>query len=373
VAAAITGLYPRALNIEEPTGGRNDRLLHDSFRTIAEVFQAEGYYTIGITANPNTNKVFNFDQGYDYYEDTGDVLWRTGYALRKRTAEEVNASLLQQLRGPARGRPFFAHLVYVDVHRPWLDDVVAGRFPELAESVRGMDTASYDMQIRYVDAALGDLLKELDALGRQDTLVVVSSDHGEGFGRLHRGDVEHGEYLYNTSIWVPLILYHPSLETLAHRQAERVELVSVMPTLLDLLGIRYKPPCGGGKSFKSLIHGEPAAEPRDSSVVETEYKTANRSAILSLGWKLITTYTPAVGKSGEHVPLTQELYRYEEDRDEASEVSADNPALVEELFGRLTAWQQAHPPLVPDDELKVDVGSRTLEHLKDLGYIDDSD
>lgn len=121
IAASTTGLYPRTLNIEAPADRRNTRQLLDSFRTLAEVLQEKGYYTIGITANPSTHSAFNFDQGFEYYQDTGRLLWRTGYGKRKRTAEDVNASFLDQLRELGRDKRFFAHLTYV---RPDSLDVV---------------------------------------------------------------------------------------------------------------------------------------------------------------------------------------------------------------------------------------------------------
>jgi arylsulfatase A-like enzyme len=64
IAAMITGLYPRTLEIEDPGPGRNDRVLDASFETLAERMASAGYFTIGVTANPNGNAAFNFHQGW---------------------------------------------------------------------------------------------------------------------------------------------------------------------------------------------------------------------------------------------------------------------------------------------------------------------
>jgi arylsulfatase A-like enzyme len=369
VAAAATGLYPRSLNIDDPSGRPNNRQLHDSFRTLAEVLRDHGYYTIGITANPNLNAVFNFDQGFDYYADTGNFFWRSGYGERKRTAEQINADFLQHLQGPADGRKFFAHLTYVDVHAPLLDSEVAGRFGHLDRSLRADSTASYDRQVRYVDAAIGELLRQLRARGYEDTLVIITSDHGEGFGQYHSEDQGHGRTLYNSTIWVPFILSHPALERVARRHYPRVDLVSLMPTVLDLLGIEYDPPPGQGTSLKQMIYGRSVDSPSPFSVVETRFQDVDRSALIWSEWKLIAPH-PEAGEGGSSPTNPPcELYQFRADPEETTNLAAGRPYLVQRMQSMLTAWQRAHAPLVPGEELGVELSSQTIEDLKALGYV----
>jgi arylsulfatase A-like enzyme len=371
IAAAITGLYPRTLNIDEPSARINNRGLHESFETLAEVLKERGYYTVGITANPNVNALFNFDQGFDYYEDTGDRMWRSGYSHRKRTAQSVVASLLKRLQSRERaGRKFFAHLILVDPHRPWLDAVIAGRYPQLTASLKGTLTRSYDSQIRYVDDAIAHLMKELDPLDREDTLVIVTSDHGEGFRRFHSDDTEHGLTLYNSAIWVPLIFYHPTLEDVSGRRTPLTDTTGLMPTLLDLLQIDHTPHENGGRSFKAMVYASSPDPPLSFSVTETCSKDVYKSALLRSGWKLINTYRPTDSYEDPPQVEKQELYRYEEDRNENQDLAAQELEQVRTMSELLHRWHAAHNLNIETRLLGADINSQTRDDLEALGYVE---
>jgi arylsulfatase A-like enzyme len=369
IAASSTGLYPRTLNIEEPTDGPNNRQLLGSFRTLAEVLQEEGYHTIGISANPSTHSVFNFDQGFDHYEDTGKFQWRTGYGDRKRTAEEVNAGLLERLRKAGPDTRFFAHLTYVDVHEPLADQVVAGRFPGLAASLGNEDTEGYDLQIRYLDSSIARLLQNLEAMGFEDLLVIITADHGEAFGERHPGDWGHGLTLYNETIRVPFIFFHPALERVRGRRSPLVNLVSLMPTVLDLLGIEYESPHPGGTSLADLVRASPDAKAPDRTVVETCFKVSNLSTVLESDWKLIATYPNGANRPGEPYAYRYELFRLDRDREEADDLAARMPDEVKRLSALLAGWQADHDLVLPPDSLDVVVPDHVIENLKSLGYV----
>ena len=370
IAASMTGLYPRTLNIEEPSDRLSSRRLLDSFRTLAEVLREEGYHTIGITANPSTHSVVNFDQGFDYYADTGKLTWRTGYGKRKHTAEDVNADFLEQLGELGPDKRFFAHLTYVDVHEPLLDQVVDGRFPELASSLQNSHTARYDMQIRYLDSAIADLFRSLEAMDFKDVLVVITADHGEAFGQLHAGNWGHGLTLYNETIWVPFILSHPSLEGIAGRRSPLVNSVSLMPTVLDLLGVEYEPPPTGGPSLEDLVYARSEDEASAGTVVETCFKESNLSTILESDWKLIATYPTGDIRHGEPYAYRYELFRLDQDWAEAQDLVAQEPDEVNRLSALLADWQVDHNLTVQPDSLDVSMPDHVIEELKSLGYVE---
>lgn len=364
IASTITGMYPRTLDIEEPTGESNNRQLHGSFRTLPECLSELGYFTIGITANPNTHSVFGFDQGYDFYEDTGKYLWRSGYSERKRNAEDVNASLLEQLRVRPRDQKFFAHLTYVDVHAP-LDDG-AGNY---VMSIGSGYPALYDRELQYLDGAIADLLRELDAMGVEDLLVVITSDHGEAFGRLHEGDTFHGSSLYNETIRVPFVLCHPSLQRVKGRRAPPVELVGLTPTVLDLLGIENNPPPLGGKSLEALVFDSVGDAPSPIVVSETCFGDANRSALIMSEWKLIATYKAGEPRVGEPDATRYELFKLDNDPFEAQDLAAVEAERVKELSALLGDWQKSREPTDQGDDLDVEVSEELLRRLRSLGYI----
>jgi arylsulfatase A-like enzyme len=354
IAAMITGLYPRSLEIEDSGPGRNDRVLDASFETLAERMAGAGYFTIGITANPNSNVVFNFQQGYATYSDTG-LLWRDGYMENKITAAKVADSLLAQL-GRTGGRPFFAHLVLVDMHAPYTNAVAekAGIPLEGAGLI-----AEYDRQLRYADGVIADLLAKIAEQESDNLLVIVNSDHGEGFGEHHVSDHGHGTKLYDSTIWVPWIIHHPALLANPHRLGGRVSVVDMMPTILDLLQIRYDPKTLEGRSHApSILEGTPIAS-RDPGIVETQYRAANKSAILLDGHKLIVNYVR------ETAPT---LTLFDQTRGESENLALVEPELAQELLQRLTAWQNAHPGRIGEAREAAELSPAEVEGLRTLGY-----
>jgi len=271
----------------------------------------------------------------------------------------VVSLLLEQLSGPAREKRFFAHVVLVDTHLPYVSEVAWARTDRFEPAGPHPD---YDRQIRYVDTVMAELLAELEELGRRDTLLVVTSDHGEGFQELRAEDHLHGSHLYNSAVWVPFILHHPALEARARRVEATVELVDVMPTLLDLLGLPFDASDLDGRSLAPLItDAGPAPKERGFGVSETLVAQAHRSAIVKGGWKLI------VDRARE--PASVELYAYREDPLEGHNLARLRPTKVRRLRGLLNAWQEAHRPREP--VAYADPTGRELEALRALGYLGD--
>ena len=97
-------------------------------------------------------------------------------------------------------------------------------------------SAPYDGEIAYADSAVGKLLTELRASGTDEgSLIAVMADHGEGLG--DHGETTHGLFLYDATIHVPLLLKLPQERSGGTRVEKRVELVDVLPTMLQEAGI----------------------------------------------------------------------------------------------------------------------------------------
>lgn len=333
-------------------------MLDDSFETLAESMRAAGYHTIGITGNPNTNAAYRFDQGYDFYRDTGQDVWKGVRGKDRLTAETLSRELLGHLRADvAAGRRFFAHLVWVDAHQPLLrkaDSQLQG------EARWDAIEAAYDQRIRYMDRVLGELLDALRAQWGRDLLVVVTSDHGEAFRRDHPLDALHGNHLYNSTLWVPLILHHPALSDAPRRVPERVEVVDISHTVLRLLGIPYSEGRFEGISLAGAVASGRAPPERQRQVVETTFKSALKSAIFEGRFKLIADYRPG--------PQPRfELYDNEGDPREQEDLAARAPGRVALLSDHLRAWQEAHPPRVEGVASAALSRSEKLQ-LEALGY-----
>ena len=329
------------------------------------------------------------------------------------------------------GRPWFLWLHYMDPHgaydppqetRVFASDAVE-RLPEIDESEvsraqpphvprvadynippearledGGVDVARvrdlYDGEIRYVDRELGRLVDALRAAGLlDDTLLVVTADHGESLGE-HRYWFEHGMYAYETTCRVPLIVRTPRRAGEAAPQGVRggeISLVDLAPTILDLLDL---PPLPGappelreaprGRSRRALLDSDqPASAPIFCEKVErAERAGVVQSKAVRLGdWKLIRRYAarddPAHRSQRELVLLSEELFDLAADPLEATNLAGAPPAAapLDSLRRELERFTRADFELVDLDRILQRQRER-LEHgdpevlrtLEALGY-----
>jgi arylsulfatase A-like enzyme len=250
--------------------------LDDRYPTIAEALQARGYRTGAFSAN---FRVFcrrlGFGRGFhhfeDYYRSTDNVVVNTFYGrmveayglhygfglereIGRRKADAVNRAVLRWIdRG--KERPFFVFINYFDVHDPYTPpQPYRGMFSPLENpgglinSYWGVDHIyvpttpdqlqgeidAYDGAIAYVDHHIAELLDELEARGlAEDTLVVITSDHGEAFGE--HGLLQHTNSLYREVIHVPLIISWPGHVPEGVHVDEAVTIAALPATLLDLV------------------------------------------------------------------------------------------------------------------------------------------
>lgn len=244
--------------------------LDDSFPTLAEALTARGYRTGGFVANVSyAGRSVGLGRGFGYFEDvpvsllqiarsaayTSWITSRPGIkrqlpayykSYQRKSAVEVNDALLTWLdRDP--GRPFFAFLNYFDAHDPYrpippFDTAFAApAYPPTPPSRHGGKFADdrprsprpYDQAIASIDAEIGRLLRELERRGLlRNTLVIVTSDHGEEFGE--HGMYGHGHTLNLQALNVGAILALPERIPAGLRVTERVSLRDLPATVLDL-------------------------------------------------------------------------------------------------------------------------------------------
>jgi len=244
--------------------------------TLAEVFAGAGYRTYGITANPALTPVLGWAKGFDWYTDKPiddatlhQMLSEKSYSkkIEVRSAEQTSDFVLDRLRRHARetgDQPWFLFVNYVDPHdpyterKPWSDE-----FRESASDISGtlrrnrpitiwewvgrsLPTLSsddlarlgelYDAEIRYADSHIRRVFDYLAETGEdRNTIVVVTSDHGEVLGE--HGMFTHMLAAYDAELKVPLIVSVPWLNGEEIRSSDLVESIDVAPTLLSLCGI----------------------------------------------------------------------------------------------------------------------------------------
>jgi choline-sulfatase len=239
----FTGSWPMAHGVRDNTGF----YVEDRVQTLAETLKARGFRTGGFVGAFVLDRRWGIAQGFDTYFDDFDLSEDVGPGLDaiQRPGGEVVDKALAWL-GEGGDQPFFGWVHLYDPHTPYAAPVdVARRFPDTRDG-------AYDAEIAYADSQVGRLLAALESSGRRDdTVVVVLSDHGEQLGE-HR-EQSHGFFVYDASVQVPLIIAGPGIA--ARVVPDQVRIVDVMPTVLDLLGVPA-PAEVQGASLKPALDGQ---------------------------------------------------------------------------------------------------------------------
>jgi arylsulfatase A-like enzyme len=244
MASLWTGLYPTRTGVT-----RFDDILAEEARLPAEVLKENGFLTAGIYRNGWVAHTFGFDQGFDVYQRPApgaipaNAIRQNPSIAMKGTDEDIVAGALEFLRIDGQSR-WFVYLHFMDLHEYTYD----------AESALFGSTYSgiYDNSIRWTDGTIEVLLDHLGAGGHlENTIVVVTSDHGEAFQE--RGFEGHARKVYRESTEVPLILSLPFRLEPGIVLETRSRGIDVWPTLYDLLGIDIPPRLDGRSLVPQLI------------------------------------------------------------------------------------------------------------------------
>ena len=275
--------------------------------TLAEHLASRGYLTAGFSGN---TKICTYetrlDRGFAHFEDypltprsllsrtvagswvLENILYHDDFyeckwiRVQSRNASAINNAFLNWLRERSGDRPFFAYLNYFDAHDPYMPpEGYAGRFgikPRLPRDYRFlldypgpgssayqerdvmMARDCYDDCIAFLDDQLGQLLNRLEGLRLlENTLVIIVSDHGEGF--YDHGTPVHGNSLYLEEIAVPLVILSPNAPA-GRVVAEPVSLRDLPATVVDQLGLAAGSPFPGRSlaDYWSMAPGQAAPQ-----------------------------------------------------------------------------------------------------------------
>ena len=374
----MTGNYPRTHGTP-----RNRFIVRDENVMFAERLRGRGFDTAAFIAALPLSHHFNFDQGFDHFDEPPRLPGR-------RNARAVTDAALEWLRAGEFG-PSFVFVHYFDVHAPYengepydsmyrqgASDARRPRTGEVARALRqgspeaqaltATSRAYYAGGVSFVDEQIGRLLeglRELDLLDR--TLIVVTSDHGESMDVHPLEYWNHGLSVFDEALRTPLILRFPGAWNGGTRIGHLVANIDVMPTLLELLDLPL-PPGIEGRSFLSLLQGgsDPvreavfveATKPAVPAFEEGTKWTNERKmrGIRTASWKLV--YLPSAER--------YQLYDVGSDPDETNDLaqSAPDQRLLEELRERLEAWAgDSVQPTVP-----ATLDAQVREQLRALGY-----
>jgi arylsulfatase A-like enzyme len=217
--------------------------------------------------------------------------------------------------------------------------------------------AGYDAEIRYMDAHLGRLLEAVAASPRGgETLIVVTSDHGESFGEHYF--LSHGAHLYEHNVRVPLLIRAPGTDGAA-RVATPVQIHRLFALLLRAAGV----PLPEGVDDRDLATdgGDIVLQVQRSDLnVRMFGEFFDRDLVAIQAWphKLV------VGTKGE-----RELFDLERDPEELRDLAAAEPERVRGLAARLRAAAAQRPPQYSEAS-RAELQPATEEALRALGYIE---
>ncbi|PYR44183.1 MAG: hypothetical protein DMF93_01055 [Acidobacteria bacterium] len=329
-AALLSGQLPFETGVRDDTGFA----LRPGERLLPQMLRDRGFTTAGIVSSDLLRKETGIGQGFDLFDAEMPMeAAEPATSELQRDGAESEAIAEQWLQSIGTSRAFlFLHLN--EPHKPY------------APPARFADYDPYDGEIAYADEIVGRLVRYLKSHQLYDrSTVVLVSDHGEGLG--DHGEQEHGLFVYDEAIHVPLVIKQESNAGAGRRVADLVQHIDLVPTILDLV----KAPVPGGlrgRSLKGLLDGTgrlPAA------AVYSEAFYARHQ----FGWSELTAIT------GEryryiHAPH-EELYDLQQDARERANLAAARPQARQTLrtaLDRLTAGAAIQPPQTPAATIGTD-------------------
>ena len=332
----LTGTYPETHGVRA-----NFARLGDANVTLAKVLRTAGYQTAAFVGGFPLAARFGLNQGFQNVRrsiSSGEG-WR-----RARTQGQRGQS-------PGHGmeehgnQPFFLFLHYYDPHFPYDPPPP---FP-----------STYAGEIAYVDMSIGTVMDKLRTLGLYDnTLVIVAGDHGESLGE--HGEKEHGFFMYQSTLHVPLIVRIPKGRVRGSQVDENASLVDIVPTVLGLTGVSIPKQVQGVDLSGYLARTPRPNEPRllySESLWPELFDCSPLYGVLDGTWKYIQCPKP-------------ELYNLSQDGGERVNLVAKEPQIAHRLRGRLEERQQAMASAAkPQDGASAPLDKDTLRQLESLGYV----
>ena len=371
------------------------------FPTLAEQLAAHEYQTVGLSSNGIINQGTGLLRGF-----------QTSWALSSGSQIEPYApSMHSQLAHWFKerynpSRPFFLFMNYIEAHEPYAPPRESLRFASLdawkqwkstnqtqrmqdsmlagAELLSSKDVAEleslYDDEVAYVDGKIGEVLTFLKSNGLdENTLVVITSDHGEHFGE--HGLMSHQYSVYEPLVRVPLLVRHPA-RFKAGREERMVQSHDIYPTILELAGIGWKPL--PGQTCQSLLQPASGVRFGISEYLEPMMGAVQKACVehLELDCTHFNRRLRVIQRdnlklicfSEFHSGLNQtfELYDLANDPTESRNLADQKLDVTRELTAALDAWTRSFEPYAANSAPRATQPPSTspnqFKAMRGLGY-----
>ena len=330
----FTGLSPVAHGVHDNA----DPPLDGQFDTLAEVLRGGGYQTAAFVGSAVLDPDRGLAQGFDRYQDTG--LNEFERRRSQRRGDEVMSDAIAWLERSDQ-KPFLLWTHLYDAHQPY----------EPAEPFASQISNRYVAEIAFADAQLRRLLDTLDRRGLAGrTIVVVLADHGESLGE--RGERDHGIFLYDNVMQIPLLIRAPGVA--ATRVLPIARIIDVMPTILELAGQPARH--SDGSSLSPLMRG---IDDHREAYAESLYPRR-------IGWSALASLRDDRFKFIE--APKPELYDLDNDPFEQRNLAATRTSTVDAMRRRLEAIASA----ATTTSTPAPVSKELRERLAALGYASSS-
>jgi arylsulfatase A-like enzyme len=344
-ASLFTGRFPFGHGVRDNAGF----VLDPRETTFAEILQQRGYETGAFVGSYVLASGRGLSQGFDIYRDDFNPPDRRDIAggVRRR-ADEVVDRALSWLVDVGSSR-FFAWLHFYDAHAPY----------DPPEPDRTLYAGRpYDGEIAFMDSQAGRILAFLRQRGFLDrTIVVVIGDHGESLG--DHGEATHGVFVYESVIRVPFIIRTPFERLRGRIVDDLTRSIDMMPTLLDLLGIR-SPAAADGTSLVPLMTGAVRS-------LDLEAYSESLYPLHQFGWSDL--HALRAGRFKAIAAPRPELYDLQQDPFEEHNVYETRRALGERMIARLRRMEARPSASTSPDRSRIDVDAELAARLGALGYV----
>ena len=337
-ASIMTGLQP----FEHGVRSNGAFMLRDDVKTLAEQFVAAGYVTGAFIGTVVLDAQFGIAQGFEKFDGLAPYQRVTEDMSGERPGESVVEEASMWIR--SQSTPFFAWVHMYDPHDPYdAPEPFGSRYAN----------SPYDGEVAYVDAMVGQLRQVLEESSAADnTLIVLTSDHGEGLG--DHGEQTHSFFIYDSTVRVPLIFWAPGEVPGGIVAMNRVGVIDIFPTVLTMAGLPIPSNSGVDLSrhfsdqewFARAIYSE-------SLIPYLDFGWSELRALIDGNYKYIAAPEP-------------ELYDLEADPGETKNLVNTDTELAAMMHGALQKFVSQDDVSMLEGEI---VDAESLAALQALGYL----
>ena len=336
-ASILSGQLPFETGVRDNVGF----IVKSGVRMLPQMLHDRGFTTGGVVSAYVLRSETGIAQGFDFFDGemaAGSPETSIGQVQRDGAESEAIAEHWLETIGTSRA---FLFLHLYEPHKPY------------APPAQFAEYLPYDGEIAYADELVGRLVRYLKTHQLYDrSTVILLADHGEGLG--DHGEQEHGLFVYDEAIHVPLVIKQEGNAGAGRRVADLVQHIDLVPTILDLV----KAPGSGsfrGRSLKPVLEGT-GGLPAPTVYSEALY------ARYHFGWSELTALTD---ERYRYIKApTEELYDLHADAAERTNIADQRPQAREALrhaLDRVAAGAKIQPP--------SDIPADARERLQALGYV----